>query len=135
MKYTTPKIPHEDLFFKDVKFKNTGYYIKRFPKELEEFLIMGLDLKHSKRYYIDSVYRFYIDNLEELKIDITPFIEFYKSNNKFYGKPTIAKTYFELLEQWIKATKKPEYTVEKLYELCIKGALPKPREKYNKMSV
>jgi len=133
MKYTTPKIPHEDLFFKDVKFKTTGYYVKRFPKELEEFLIMDLDLKHSKRYYIDSVYRFYIDNLEELKTDITPFIEFYKSNNKFYGKPTISKTYPELLEQWIEATKKPEYTVEKLYELCIKGALPKPREKYNKM--
>lgn len=80
-------------------------YEKHFKQKYDEYFIKDLSLQQMRRYYRDIVYRFYIDNIEEIKINNNLFLEYIESLHANVRKSitsiTIKSTYPEVLDSFL----------------------------------
>lgn len=80
-------------------------YKKHFEQKYNEFFIKDIPINQMRRYYNDEVYRFYIDNIEEIKIDNDIFFNYIKTLDvnikKSITSLTIKSTYNIVLETYL----------------------------------
>lgn len=80
-------------------------YKKHFEQKYNEFFTKDLSITQMRRYYNDSVYRFYIDNIEEIKIDNDVFFNYIEmldtNTRKSLTSLTIKSTYNVVLETYL----------------------------------
>lgn len=109
-----------------------------FPNLMLEFIIPGLSLGDSRKYYKNEVFRFYIDNIDSIKEDNKIFLNFISSlsanTRKSLTAITIKATYPIVYESWLLAKNKKydkDYSIEELCHLLVSGNIPKKYdEKY-----
>ena len=80
-------------------------YKQYFQELYNDFFIKDLSLKEMRRYYADKVFKFYIDNLEEIKLNNSIFLDYINkldtNTKKSITRNTIKSTYTVVLDAFI----------------------------------
>ena len=99
-------------------------YEKHFKQKYDEFFIKDLSITQMRRYYRDDVYRFYIDNIEEIKTNNDLFLDYIESLDvnirKSLTSVTIKSTYSVELDSFLHRLNK-ELIVEDNIEYYMSG--------------
>ena len=110
-------------------------YKKHFEQKYNEFFIKDLSINQMRRYYNDEVYRFYIDNIEEIKIDNDIFLNYIKTLDvnikRSITSLTIKSTYNIVLETFLNRLNKEFKFKDNIeYYMCgiIKGSTFKNKD-------
>ena len=114
-------------------------YEKHFKQKYDEFFIKDLSITQMRRYYRDDVYRFYIDNIEEIKTNNDLFLDYIESLDvnirKSLTSVTIKSTYSEVLDSFLHRLNKElifEDNIEYYMSGFVKGSSYKNKDDISK---
>ena len=81
------------------------HYKNHFPEYYNSFFTQDLSLKDMRRYYHDEVFKFYIDNLEDIKLNNNIFLDYISeldsNKKKSLTRCTIKSTYPIILDTFL----------------------------------